>query len=580
MLTRPAIDTLLRADNAERIAIVTLWSGCLIYGIGAGLLVGYQVHHFVLAVIALQIFVFLPTVGYALRFHGAAGRRRPDVLSRAAVSVYVLPFLALMLATGYVVAHGVLEPDASAYRFQGTIFASGELSASAPPGAINTPDTPEPLDFAHHIVHDGRWFTKYPVGWPAVLAIPEKLHFGWAAAPLLGGLLLVIAGLIAREAFGADAVAPTLWIAVLSPYWLATCVGLLSDALCAVLVAGACFYCLRTLHSRSLRNFVLMYAFLVAAFLVRPYTAFVASALYGIAALLRSWRNRPLFIRVACVSALAGTAAITLTLLFNFLYTGDALLSPYALYRGRAVPSEITASPALIFENLLHGWRFSAQSVLAFSFPLVFLLAAYGLWFRRRSRETWLLGLLFPALIVAYLADSGGPSSVIGERYWFEGFFGIAILASQGLMALASAWRPSRRMVKAGIIAITCAQICLMAASIGLLDSRAQPYAVMRAAAKQLRNCHCAVFLGDAPPYFYSRNLDLNTATWRNANVFYFNDPGPAQRQRWANSYGWKNWATIDYDPQTRSAVTDVSPTGKAESLSAWATAPSQRMRH
>ncbi|HEX7361134.1 MAG TPA: hypothetical protein VF283_11655 [Bryobacteraceae bacterium] len=556
MLARPAIGTLLRASKAEKIALAVLWSGCLIYGIGAGFLIGGDVHHFGLAVIALQIFVFLPAAVYALRFQGKAAGASSTLHFRPIASPFVLPFLAVMLATGYVVARGVLEPDASAYRFQATIFANGELSAPAPPGAVNTPDTPQPIDFTHHIVHDGRWFSKYPVGWPAVLAIPEKLHFGWAAAPLLGALLLVIAGWIAREAFGAATVAPSLWIAVLSPYWLATCVEVLSDALCAVLVAGACLYCLRALRGRSARNFALMYAFLVPAFLVRPYTALVASVVYGIAALLWSWRNRSLFIRVASISVLAGAAAIALVLLFNFLYTGSALLSPYALYKGRAVPNEITASPALIFENLLQGWRFTAQSVLAFSFPLVFVLAAYGLWSQRRSWQAWLLALLFPALVVAYLADSGGPSSVVGERYWFEGFVGIVILAGQGLLALASAWSPSRRLVAAGIAAITCAQICLTVAAIQVLASRGRPYAVVRAAAEKFQDCRCAVFVGDAPPDFYSRNMDLNTAGWQSAKAFYFNDPGPGYRQTWANRYGWRSWAVIDYDPQTEKAAT------------------------
>ncbi|MGH9656159.1 MAG: ArnT family glycosyltransferase, partial [Bryobacteraceae bacterium] len=539
-----------------------LWSGCLIYGIGAGVLIGWHIHHYGLAVIALQIFIFLPAVVYTLRFQRTEAVTPSALHFRPAASPYVLPFLAVMLATGYVVAHGVLEPDASAYRFQATIFANGELSAPAPPGAVNTPDTQLPIDFTHHIVDNGRWFSKYPVGWPAVLAIPEKLHFGWAAAPLLGALLLVIAGWIAREAFGAAAVAPSLWIAVLSPYWLATCVAVLSDALCAVLVAGACLYCLRALRGRSVRNFALMYAFLVPAFLVRPYTALVASVVYGIAALLWSWRNRSLFVRVASISVLAGAAAIALVLLFNFVYTGSALLSPYALYKGRAVPNEITASPTLILENLVHGWRFTAQSVLVFSFPLVFVLAAYGLWSQRRSWQAWLLALLFPALVVAYLADSGGPSSVVGERYWFEGFFGIAILAGQGLLALSSAWRPSRRLVVFGIAAVTCAQICLTVAAIQVLDSRARPYAVVRAAAQKFHHCHCAVFIGDSPPDFYSRNMDLNTAQWQNASVFYFNDPGPAQRQKWATLYGWQSWAVIAYDPQTQSARL-YSPAGR-----------------
>lgn len=558
MLATPALTPLQVAARNEKRATAVLWSGCIAYGVAAAVLIAHQSHHFQLAVIALQFFILLPAALFSLHLARTANSVPFSLRGKIAARAYVVPFLAAVLVTGWIVGRGVLIPDESAYRFQATVFANGEIAAPAPTGAIDNPDTPHAVNFAHQVVDSGRWFSKYPVGWPAVLALPEKLHIGWAAAPLLGAFLLVIAGLIARETFGATAVAPSLWIAALSPFWLATCVGRLSEALCAVLVATACLYCLRATHARSLRNFALMYAFLVPAFLVRPYTALVASVVYGVAALLWSWRDRRMFLRVGALSIAAGALAIALTAALNVLYTGNALLSPYALYKGRAVPTEITASPERIFYNLVHGWRLSAQSIVAYSFPLVFLLAAHGLWSRRRSWQAWILAALFPALVIAYLADALGPSSLVGERYWFEGFVGIAVLGGQGVATLISRWRIPKRVAVAGVAGITCAQVALTAATAGVLYSYSQPYAVMRAAAERFQNCNCAVFVADTPLAFYSRNMNLNTANWRHAGVFYFNDPGPEQRQMWANRYGWHRWVVIDYDPATQSATTHL----------------------
>jgi hypothetical protein len=555
MLTRPAIGTLQRARRRENAGIAALWLGAGAYGASSALLVAAGTPHFELAVIALQVLILVPTLVYGLYFTRTADSGPFVLRSTAAWRGYVLPFLAVALVAGYVLGRGVLIPDESGYRFQATIFADGELSAPAPSGATNTPDTPRPVNFVHQVVHDGRWFSKYPAGWPAVLAIPEKLHLGWAAAPILGALLLVITGIIAREAFGSRAVAPSLWIAILSPFWLATCLGRLSEALCAVLVAGACLYCLRAMRGRSLRNFALMYILLVPAFLVRPFTALVASAVFGISAVLWSRRDRKLLTWVAGLSAIAASAAVALTLLFNFMYSGSVWLSPYALYKGIAVPNEITASPARILANLLYPWRFSAQSILVYSFPFVFLLAAYGLWSQRRSWAAWLLAAVFPALVIGYLADSAGPSSIIGERYWFEGFFGISVLAGQALVTLVSAWRIRKRVAISAIASLTCAQLALTVATVTVLYSFSEPYATVRTVAERYKDCHCAVFIGDTPPGFYSRNMDMNSANWQRAGVFYFNDPGPEHRQLWANRYGWHNWVVVDYDPQTRSAT-------------------------
>jgi hypothetical protein len=554
MLTRPAIGTLQRARRSENYGIAALWLGAIAYGASSALLVAAGTRHFELAVIALQVFILLPALVYGLRSTQAADHGAFRLRSSPAWRAYVVPFLAVALIAGYIVGRGVLIPDESGYRFQAKIFAHGELSAPAPIGATNTPDTPRPVNFVHQVVHDGRWFSKYPAGWPAVLAIPEKLHVGWAAAPLLGTLLLVITGLIAREAFGAASVAPSLWIAVLSPFWLATCLGRLSEALCAVLVAGACLFCLRAMRAHSLRNFALMYILLVPGFLVRPFTALVASVVFGISALLWSRRNRGPLFRVALVSALAGCAAVALTLFFNFVYTGSLWLSPYALYKGIAVPNEITASPARILANLLYPWRFSAQSILVYTFPFVFFLAIYGLWTQRRSWAAWVVAATFPALVVAYLADSAGPSSIIGERYWFEGFFGIAVLAGQALVTIVSTWRISKRLAAAAIASLTCAQLALTVATVSVLYSFSEPYSAVRAVAAHYRNCHCAVFIGDTPQDFYSRNMDMNGANWQHAGVFYFNDPGPEHRQLWANRYGWHKWAVVIYDAQTHSA--------------------------
>src|SRR5262249_8824267 len=75
--------------------------------------------------------------------------------------------LALAVATGAfaaVVASSLLErmphvQDSVAYLFQAKIFASGRLWADLPP-------TPEFFEHEFVVMRDGRWFGKYPPGFP------------------------------------------------------------------------------------------------------------------------------------------------------------------------------------------------------------------------------------------------------------------------------------------------------------------------------------------------------------------------------------------------------------------------------
>src|SRR5262249_12334727 len=137
-----------------------------------------------------------------------------------------------------------------------------------------------------HIISAAGWFSKYPLGWPAVLAIPEKLHFGWLVNPLLGTLLLVVMGRIAKQEFGEAVAAPAVLCAVLSPDLLENSVGSMSHGLSGVLVATASLACLRGIRTRSLPYFAAMFAALVLTYQVRPFTATIISATLGIATLV------------------------------------------------------------------------------------------------------------------------------------------------------------------------------------------------------------------------------------------------------------------------------------------------------
>ena len=237
----------------------------------------------------------------------------------------------------------------------------------------------------------------------------------------------------------------------------------------------------------------------------------------------------------------------------NKAFTGAYWLSPYALYRGIAVPLEIGASASTVLKNISWNLRFSSQSTLLYAFPFVFPLAAWGFWKERKRFEARILALLFPAFVLAHLIQPEASGSYVGERYWLEAFFAIAILGGRGFILLMESWRPGARAATAAVWVLTAVQIVVLGSALHILDSRSRPYRQVRSVAESYRECACVVFLTPGEG-FVPAHFNLNRPDWKSGSVFYLVDPGSAGRAEWARRFGRTNWAVIGYDPNRQNA--------------------------
>ena len=84
-----------------------------------------------------------------------------------------------------------LSGDDYSYLYQAKLFASGKLSAEDP---IYNPSLPFYGCIETYCLRDyqGHRFSKYPPGWPALLAVGVKLGVPWLVDPLLGALLIFL----------------------------------------------------------------------------------------------------------------------------------------------------------------------------------------------------------------------------------------------------------------------------------------------------------------------------------------------------------------------------------------------------
>jgi hypothetical protein len=227
-------------------------------------------------------------------------------------------------------------------------------------------------------------------------------------------------------------------------------------------------------------------------------------------------------------------------------------VTPYAARGG--VPPEMALHGVYFTDHPLRSWRFGVQSTVLFAFPFLGLLVFYYFWSSRtKSAASWILVALACA-IGAYPLGSG---SIIGQRYWFEGYFAVVVLAAEGLTRLLAAWRPGRRVAVPVAACLAIAQLAMFVPSIYVLGQMSSPRREVKRLADGYRNCDCVVYFAETPPDFYGFHLNINNPDWPTARVFYANDPGPDQRAKWTGILRRSKWVVLRYDIQRQTAVVD-----------------------
>ncbi|MFZ1946960.1 MAG: tetratricopeptide repeat protein [bacterium] len=102
--------------------------------------------------------------------------------------------------------------DEFSYVFQADLVASGKVYAQSPP---------MPQFFqALNVVNDGRWYSKYTLGWPVLLAVGRLMRLGFAVNAAAAGLALVVLYLIGKHILGPRGGLLSVFFAGLSPGFL------------------------------------------------------------------------------------------------------------------------------------------------------------------------------------------------------------------------------------------------------------------------------------------------------------------------------------------------------------------------
>ena len=536
-----------------------LWPGILFIGAAALSVVVYVILALSASPHASAFYVLLQ---YALVFPALLlcwRRSRSEPIAHLSIpdfrGLVIVVFAVLTAIVGFSYDHGHTIADESSYFFQARVFASGHLKAEPMPGATASVQTTPPEIYFEHQVHTVRgWFSKYPPGWPLALAIGYLLRCPWLVNPILGVLLLLLVNHLAGL-WGRPTQTAAVLVAAVSAYTLLYSIGFMSHALAAVVGLTALAAILHAVRTERLRGLVLGFAMVVLGTEIRPYTGAVI-ALLCTACTAYGFRRKPkLLLPAFAIVCAAGLFSVSLLLLVNRTYTGNFLLSPYAYKRGVAQVQELTLDPSVIARNLRQVWRWSFTDTLRTTFPFVFIAAAYACWKEREfRRESIFLALLFPMLVIAHIFQSEGSASFDGERYYYEGYAALCVVAARGFLLVTSNWRVGNRAAMVALTVFAATQTVFIGFVIGDVESRLTPWR-MAYRASMANPIPKLVFLSGEAPAFTAKHGNWNEANWKSEPTVFLNDPGTARRDEIACRFGDSAFRVVSYDERIREAV-------------------------
>lgn len=314
--------------------------------------------------------------------------------------------------------------DTVSYFTQARIFATGRLALASP----------EPHEFfdTPYLFTQGRTFSKYPPGWPALLTLGMLARMPWIVNPLLTVLALAAVFCLGRRLYDDETAAMAAGLMAVSAHVVYHAAAYFSEPLGMLLAALGVLTVLKALPSGTLPAGFLAGCCWGALFLVRPYTALalaVPVAVWGLPLLLK----RPRFgFVVAGLIPFAGLVALHLW--YNRLSAGSVFAFPFSLYNPhdklgfglRALDTHLPVTPYGPKEAILLLVRTTVMANVFF-IPLGFVFAGIAFAAKPRSEERLLLGCFLSVALFHgfYFAQQ--------ERYWLSAFFALALLAAKGI---------------------------------------------------------------------------------------------------------------------------------------------------
>ncbi|MCK9464103.1 MAG: hypothetical protein M0R80_31170 [Proteobacteria bacterium] len=358
--------------------------------------------------------------------------------------IIVAALLAFLIPTAirvFVLKNAPLTDDESCYRFSAQLLAGGHLTAESPPMKL--------FFDREFVINDGRIYTQYFLGWPALLvpgiflSVPETMNAFYCAltVPALFWILRRLVG------SGFAKLGTALYL--LSPFIMTAAATMMAHTTSAMAITWLCWFALRSRDDDApLRIHAAVAFFFSLAFFIRPTSGlgaglpFVAYWLWGLRGLDPTRRLRALIafaVPAACFAALFLTVnkiqngsftTVAYQRLLSYSRENGYRFSGFAGISDNAISNINYSSPYHSLARMVIAlFRLNAD-VFGWPFSLFFILAAG----RRRETLFFWASLFFFFLVHFFISDSGVDT--FGPVHFFEATPAIIVLTVVGLRNL------------------------------------------------------------------------------------------------------------------------------------------------
>ena len=291
-------------------------------------------------------------------------------------------------------------------------------------GRLTLPPDPNPEFFGmDNMIERGSWYSQFPIGGPAFLAVGMALGAAWLVNPTLLALSVMCLYGFVRRAYDEPFARAVALLFALCPFALFVSASFMNHVPVLWLTTAAMMQLSIWTYASTSRAVVraaaLMGFAFGTAFAIRPLDAIVVALMIGLAQLdvLRE-RRGGVHLRSLVVQVLAGLLPVLILFVVNTQTNGAPLRLGYEVLYGSAHQLGFHMDPYGTPHTLERALSFASKyllqlNVLLFEWPLpVVLIIASGLAaLRRPTRWDVLLIALLLAQVTAYAA------------YWHDGNF-------------------------------------------------------------------------------------------------------------------------------------------------------------
>ncbi len=376
----------------------------------------------------------------------------PVKLKLLFISLGIIIIVLMVLISIKYLSGRPVSTDEFAYYFQANVMKNFRLTAPAP-------KEPEFFGFENIIIENGKWYSKYTIGFPLFLALGILLRFPLIVNPLFSIIAAIFLFLLTQRLFGSQAAFISVFLAFLSPFFfLNGAAGFQPHISLASALLGAGYFFFLSVDKKNWHYPVICAIFFTVAALIRP----IDAALWGLSFFLLSLyflitrKDRISLLRRFMLTFTSACAGIFIILLVNRIQTGDFLKFAFQQYQQREVWG-FASYGHNIYKGLWNVFHYQARLI---SWSVIFMLeGALISFFGKEQKKVLFLWFIYFIFVFFFFGWYAIGHYEYGPRYLFTGFVYLLPASAYGLTLIFNKIGKSGRQWRTALLSYLIIQV-------------------------------------------------------------------------------------------------------------------------